>query len=80
MKSSMEKSPPEGSSMRPVKILPAPSNARERQVLTGYGAGIRLNYPDWGSVRFDAAWPLTEVDPSNDDDVFFYVNVILNLN
>ena len=35
-------------------------NARERQVLTGYGAGIRLNYPEWGSLRFDAAWPLTD--------------------
>ena len=52
---------------------------RHAQVLTGAGAGIRVDYPGTFSLRFDVAWPLTEIDPSTDDEPTFYVSIILNI-
>lgn len=52
---------------------------RHAQVLTGGGFGVRVDYPGTFSLRFDVAWPLTEIDPSTDDEPTFYVSVILNI-
>jgi hemolysin activation/secretion protein len=52
---------------------------RDRKVLSGAGVGIRLNQPQWGSVRFDVAWPTSHFAPSTDDDRMYYISVILNL-
>lgn len=62
-----------------VRLSPLPGE-RAKQMLSGYGVGVRLNYPDRFSVRFDVGWPLSDKDPSNGDNQIYYVSVILNLN
>lgn len=52
---------------------------RERKVLSGAGVGIRLNQPEWGSVRFDVAWPTSHYDTSTGDDRIYYIAVVFNL-
>ncbi|HEX7899996.1 MAG TPA: ShlB/FhaC/HecB family hemolysin secretion/activation protein [Planctomycetota bacterium] len=52
---------------------------RHQQVLTGGGVGLRVDYPGTFSLRFDVAWPLTEIDPSTDDEPTFYVSILLNI-
>lgn len=44
------------------------------------GIGFRLEIPQWGSIRFDVAWPQSDEDPSNGDNVFYYINVISRVN
>lgn len=52
---------------------------RHAQVLTGGGVGIRVEYPGSFSLRLDVAWPLTEIDPSTDDEPTIYLSAILNI-
>ena len=52
---------------------------RRKQVLTGGGVGFLIDYPGAIHLRFDVAWPLTEVDPSDDDDVTFYLSILFTL-
>jgi hemolysin activation/secretion protein len=52
---------------------------RQRRNLTGAGVGVRLDYPDRLSVRFDIAWPVTKYDPANGDSREYYISIILNL-
>lgn len=52
---------------------------RHAQVLSGGGVGVRVDYPGTFSLRFDVAWPLTDIEPSTDEDPTFYVSIILNI-
>jgi hemolysin activation/secretion protein len=62
-----------------MRINPLPGE-RHKLVLTGAGAGIRIYYPDWMSIRFDVAKPLSSYESASDRDTWFYVSVIFNLN
>jgi len=48
-------------------------------VLTGGGAGLRVYYPDWVSIRFDVAKPISKFDSASGRDTWYYVSVIFNL-
>jgi hemolysin activation/secretion protein len=60
------------------RIHPLPGE-RRKNVLTGAGTGVRIYYPDWVSIRFDVAWPISDFESSSHRDRFYYVSVILNL-
>lgn len=48
------------------------------RLLNGAGTGLRFNYPNVISIRFDVGWPITQVS-STGMDTFYYVSVVLNL-
>jgi len=52
---------------------------RSQLTLTGAGAGIRIYYPEWVSIRFDVAKPVSSFDSSSGRDTWYYVSVIVNL-
>lgn len=45
----------------------------EKQVLAGWGVGIRLEVPEYGTLRVDVGWPLSDPEPSTGDDRIVYV-------
>jgi len=52
---------------------------KDRQLLTGAGAGLRLHYTDILSIRFDVAWPISSHESVYNRDRFYYLSAILNL-
>jgi hemolysin activation/secretion protein len=52
---------------------------RHKLVLTGAGAGIRIYYPDWVSIRFDVAKPISSFESASGRDTWYYISVIVNL-
>jgi hemolysin activation/secretion protein len=50
---------------------------RHKQVLTGGGVGFLIDYPGALRLRLDVAWPLTDLEPSDDDDMKIYFSVVL---
>jgi hemolysin activation/secretion protein len=55
------------------------ADERRKQVLTGGGVGFLVDYPGALRLRLDVAWPLTDLEPSDGDDVKIYFSVVLNL-
>jgi hemolysin activation/secretion protein len=60
------------------RINPQPGETGWR-IMTGAGPGIRINYPDIISVRFDVGFPITSQVSSTGFRTFYYVSAILNL-
>lgn len=60
------------------RIEPQPGEHR-KVVLTGAGPGIRIYYPDWLSIRFDVAKPISDFKSASGRDTWYYVSVIFNL-
>lgn len=60
------------------RVDPLP-NERQKMVLTGAGAGLRVFYPDWISIRFDVAKPISGFDSRSGRDTWYYVSAILTL-
>lgn len=52
---------------------------RDNRTLTGGGAGVRIFYPDWLSIRFDVAKPISKFESASGRDTWYYVSVIVNL-
>ncbi len=66
------------------KLVEDPTGGlRDTQTLSGCGVGLRLNYPDRLSLRFDVGWPLSH---SGEDTVeeydarIYYISAIVTVN
>jgi hemolysin activation/secretion protein len=60
------------------RMNPQPGEAGYR-ILTGAGTGIRINYPDFISIRFDVGFPVTSYASTTGFNAFYYVSVVLTL-
>lgn len=49
------------------------------RALDGWGAGIRLGYPEWVSIRYDVGFPIGGPSPVSGDAVEHYVSVDVSI-
>jgi hemolysin activation/secretion protein len=52
---------------------------RRSQALTGAGVGLRVESPGVFSLHLDVAWPISEADPSDGEDLVVYLSLILRI-
>ena len=60
-----------------IRDKPAPGEQKS-EVLSGGGVGLRLSQPNWGSVRIDVAWPISNPNPADGKEPRYYVSAAIH--